>query len=107
MFCHRISLVKYFDWDEEKNKKLKEKRNVSFEDVVKALNEKRVLHRGDHPNQKRYPGQKIVIVKMEDYAYIVPFVEDDEKIFFKTIMPSRKATKRYLRKEENEIHNTR
>ncbi len=99
--------MKYFDWSDEKNRKLKEKRDVSFEDVVNALNEKKVLHRGDHPNQKKYPGQKIVIVKIGDYAYIVPFIEDNEKIFFKTIIPNRKATKRYLRKEENEIHNTR
>jgi len=92
--------VKYFDWDKEKNQKLKEERDVSFEDVVIALNEERVLHRGDHPNQKKYPGQKIVVVEIRNYAYVVPFVEDEEKIFFKTVMPSRKATKRYLRKEE-------
>ena len=91
--------MKYFDWDKEKNQKLKEGRNVSFEDVVLALSEERVLHRGDHPNQKKYPGQKIVVVEIEDYAYVVAFVEDNEKIFFKTIIPNRKATKKYLRKE--------
>lgn len=89
--------MKYFDWDEEKNQKLKEERDVSFEEVVIALDEdKKVLYRGDHPNQNKYPGQKIVIVEIKEYAYIVPFVEDDEKIFFKTIIPNRKATKKYI-----------
>ncbi len=91
--------MKYFDWSDAKNQKLKERRDVSFEDVVNALNEKRVLHRGDHPNQKKYPGQKIVVVEIGDYAHVVPFVEDEEKIFFKTIIPNRKMTKKYLRKE--------
>ena len=92
--------MKFFDWDEEKNKKLKKERDIGFEDVVIALNEEMVLHRGDHPNQKKYPGQKIVVVAIKDYAYVVPFVEDNEKIFFKTIIPNRKATKKYLRKED-------
>lgn len=88
--------MKYFDWDEGKNQKLKEERDISFEEVMIALDEERVLHRGDHPNQNKYPGQKIVVVEIKDYAYIIPFVEDDEKIFFKTIIPSRKATKKYI-----------
>jgi len=92
--------VKYFDWDEEKNQQLKEERDISFEEVVIALDEERVLYRGDHPNQNKYPGQKIVVVEIKDYAYVVPFIEDGEKIFFKTIIPNRKATKKYLRKEE-------
>ena len=91
--------MKYFDWDEEKNQKLKEERGISFEEVVIALDEEKILYRGDHPNQDKYPGQKIVIVEMKNYAYMVPFVEDNEKIFFKTIIPNRKATKKYLRKE--------
>ncbi len=92
--------MKYFDWDEEKNQQLKEERDISFEEVVIALDEERVLYRGDHPNQNKYPGQKIVVVEIKDYAYVVPFIEDGEKIFFKTIIPNRKATKKYLRKEE-------
>ena len=88
--------MKYFDWDEEKNQSLKEDRQVSFEDVLSAIDEQRVLYRGNHPNQKRYPNQQMLIVAIDDYAYLVPFVEDDEKVFFKTIIPSRKATKKYL-----------
>lgn len=93
--------MKYFDWDEEKNAKLKEEREVGFEDVVDAIEDNRVLDRIDHPNKEHYPNQKIMIVKINDYAYLVPFVEDEEKIFFKTIIPSRKMTKKYLIKEDN------
>lgn len=88
--------MKYFDWDEGKNRKLKEERDVSFEEVIDAIEDERILYRGDNPNQQRYPGQKMVIVDIRNYAYIVPFVEDDEKIFFKTIIPSRKMTKKYI-----------
>ena len=54
----------------------------------------------NHPNQKRYPGQKIMVVEIEDYAYLVPYVRDEEKVFLKTVIPSRKATKKYLRRKE-------
>ena len=56
-----------------------------------------VLDTYDHPNQKRYPGQKIMAVEIDNYVYLVPYVLDGERIFFKTIIPSRKATKKYLR----------
>jgi hypothetical protein len=55
----------------------------------------------DHPNQTKYPGQRVLVVCVEDYVYLVPFVESDEEIFLKTIIPSSKATKRYLG-DENE-----
>lgn len=92
--------MKKFEWNEEKNIKLKKQRGIGFEDILVAIHEERVLDRGDHPNQVRYPGQKIIVVEVDNYAYVVPFVEDDEKIFFKTIIPNRKSTKKYLRKEE-------
>ena len=88
--------MKYFDWDEEKNAKLRDEREVRFEDVVGAIENNRVLDRIDHPNKSRYPNQKIIIVNISDYAYLVPYVEDEEKIFFKTIVPSRKMTKKYI-----------
>jgi len=50
----------------------------------------------EHPNQRRYAGQRIFNVKVEEYVCLVPFVEDDEAILLKTIMPSRKMTKQYL-----------
>lgn len=92
--------MKYFDWDEEKNAKLKEERGISFADIQIAFEEGRVLDVIDHPNKSRYANQQMLIVKIEDYIYLVPFVEDEDKYFLKTIFPSRKMTKKYLRKEE-------
>lgn len=63
-----------------------------------AVEEGRILDTYDHPNQKRYPGQKIMVVEIDNYAYLVPYVRNEEKVFLKTIIPSRKATKKYLRR---------
>jgi len=92
--------VKYFDWDREKNEWLKEERGICFEDVVHALDEGKELDRISHPNKKLHPNQKMIIINIENYAYIIPFVEDSEKLFLKTIIPSRKMTKKYLMKEK-------
>ena len=89
--------MKYFDWDSAKSQKLQQERGVSFEKVLIALDEGKLLGTVENPNQTRYPGQRMFIVEIEDYAYLVPFVEDEEKVFLKTIIPSRKATKKYLR----------
>ena len=86
----------YIDWNEETNEQLKEERDVSFEEVVDAINEGGLLETIDHHNQKQHPNQKIAIVKIGSYAYHVPFIIDKDKIFLKTIYPSRKATKKYL-----------
>lgn len=88
--------MKYFDWDEEKNEILKRERDISFEEIVAALWDGRDLDVLPHPNKNRYPNQRILIVNIDNYAYVVPYVEDKEKVFFKTIMPSRKMTKKYL-----------
>lgn len=88
--------MKYFDWSAEKNEQLKEERGIGFEEIVVAINEGGMLGVLFHPQQKRYPNQKIFIIQVNKYAYLVPFVEDDEKIFLKTIYPSRKATKDYI-----------
>lgn len=86
----------YFDWDEEKNQKLKEERDISFQEIVDAMENGYLLDVIPHPNQKKYPGQKIFIVNINNYIYSVPFAETNEKVFLKTIFPSRKATKKYL-----------
>lgn len=91
--------MKYFDWDEEKNALLKRQRKISFEDVVDAFYEEKILDDIAHPNPERYPNQRIMIVNINDYAYLVPYVEDEAKVFLKTIIPNRKATQKYLRKE--------
>lgn len=90
--------MKYFAWSEAKNKLLKSERGVSFEMVVEALSNNKILGRFKHPNKMKYPNQKVYILEIGEYAYFVPYVEDKEKIFFKTIYPSRSATKKYLNK---------
>lgn len=91
--------MKYFDWGAEKNELLIQERGVSFEEVLVAIESGYLLDIMEHPNKTKYPNQKIFIVQIEEYAYLVPFVEDKEKIFLKTIIPSRKATKKYISKK--------
>lgn len=91
--------MKYFTWDEEKNEKLKAQRGVSFEEIVFHIGRGALLDILEHPNQERYGGQRIFVVQREGYAYLVPFVEEKERVVLKTIIPSRKATKKYLGKE--------
>ncbi|MBL3589334.1 MAG: BrnT family toxin [gamma proteobacterium endosymbiont of Lamellibrachia anaximandri] len=87
--------MKTFAWNPEKNDLLKEERGVSFEEVVLHIQLGNEVDIYGHPNQGRYPGQKISVVVIEGYAYLVPFVENEDEIFLKTIIPSRKATKQY------------
>lgn len=92
--------MKYFEWSAEKNAGLKAERDVSFEEVVVAISEGKLLDIIEHPNKKRYPNQQIFIVEINHYAYLAPFTEDEQKIFLKTIIPSRKATKDYIIKKK-------
>jgi uncharacterized DUF497 family protein len=87
--------MKLISWNPEKNALLKAQRGVSFEDVVFHIMAGDILDTFDHPNQERYPGQKIHVIDIEDYIYLVPFVESDAEVFLKTIIPSRKANKAY------------
>ena len=93
--------MKYFDWDKKKNEQLQEERDINFEEVVIAIEEGKILDIVEHPHKERYPNQKVFIIDINHYAYLVPFVEDDEKIFLKTIIPSRKATMKYLIKSKH------
>ena len=88
--------MKPISWNAEKNALLKADRGVSFEDVVFHVMAGDILDTVDHPNQDRYRGQQIHVIAIEEYVYLVPFVETDEEVFLKTIIPSRKATKSYL-----------
>jgi uncharacterized DUF497 family protein len=92
--------MKYFSWSEEKNELLKAERQVSFEDVVFYIEMGFLLDVLENPKQEKYKGQKIFVVQIEDYVYLVPFIEDDHEVFLKTIIPSRKATKNYLKGSE-------
>ena len=89
--------MKVFQWDNEKNEWLKEYRNICFEQVVILFEREDVLDVIEHPNQDSYPDQKIAIVNINDYAYFVPFLQDGEEIFLKTVIPNRKATNKYVR----------
>ena len=84
-----------FKWNEEKNKTLKIDRGIGFEDVMSVINENKVLDIIEHPNIDKYPTQSIYIVGLMGYVYMVPFVVEDEYIFLKTIIPSRKMNKIY------------
>ncbi|MBU0576176.1 DUF4258 domain-containing protein [Patescibacteria group bacterium] len=84
---------KYYDWSIRKNKWLIKNRNISFEEIKSAIEENRVLIDMKHPTLIK---QRLLIFNKNNYAYVAPYVEDTQKIFFKTIYPSRKYTKKYL-----------
>jgi hypothetical protein len=88
--------MKLFDWDMGKNEELKSRRKISFEDIVFSISQDGLLDILEHPNQQKYPGQRIFMVNVDDYAYIEPFIEEEKRVFLKTIIPSRKMTKKYL-----------
>ncbi|MDO8497656.1 MAG: toxin [bacterium] len=90
--------MKRIEFNKEKSKNLKKDRGISFEKVSLIIKRKGFIGIVEHPNKKRYPKQRMYLVKIEEYIFIVPFVEDEEKIFLKTIYPSRKHTKKYLNK---------
>lgn len=89
--------MKHFSWNAEKNYKLIEKRKISFERVVSHIEKYGYLDIVKHPNIAKYPNQKMFILNIEDYIYLVPFIESSEILFLKTIIPSRKATKKYIK----------
>ena len=90
--------VKRFNWNSEKNEQLRAERGICFEEVLFHIENGDVLDILEHPNKERYERQRIFVVAVDEYVHLVPFVEDDEEVFLKTIIPSRKATKRYLGK---------
>jgi uncharacterized DUF497 family protein len=93
--------VKHFDWDDARNAKLRAERGIGFEDCVFHIERGDLLDILEHPNPERYAGQRIFVVRGDDYVYLVPFVEDERTVFLKTIIPSRKATKQYLGEESD------
>lgn len=88
-----------YTFSPEKNLKLIEERNLSFEEAIAAIQDDLILDILEHPNKDKYQNQKIYIALIKEYVYLVPFVVDiDGSIFLKTIIPSRKAKKQYQRK---------
>lgn len=95
--------MKNYTWNEEKNKKLIADRGISFEEIVFFIEKGNLLDILEHPNKQKYGVQYIFIVRIENYVYLVPFIETNNEIFLKTIIPSRKATKNYMGEvEKNE-----
>ncbi|MYC06205.1 MAG: toxin [Chloroflexi bacterium] len=86
-----------FECSEEKNDWLKRTRRLSFEGAVRHIRQREILDADDHPNQERYPGQVMIVVNIENYAHLVPAVKTGSGYFLKTVIPSRKATRDYLR----------
>jgi len=87
--------MKIFRWNAEKNEILARERGITFEEIVQRIESGARIIETDHPNKEKYPNQNILIVDVEGYAYLVPCVIDENEYFLKTIIPSRKATKKY------------
>lgn len=90
------SSMKIYNWNAEKNQELIVGRGVSFEEVIFHIQHGELLDDIAHPNASDYPSQRIFIIRIKEYVYIVPYVENEEEVFLKTIIPSRKFTKLYL-----------
>jgi len=95
--------MKPFRWSPDKNDLLQQKRGVSFEDVTVAVEAGRLLEIAPHQNPGKYPMQKIMVVDVAGYAFLVPFVEENDHFFLKTIIPSRKATRDFIAKESDDV----
>ena len=93
--------MKPFRWSAEKNEMLKLTRGVSFESIVVAVESDGLLDIVEHPNVTRYPNQRVLVVSFDGYVYLVPFVEEADYFFLKTVIPSRKATRDYLQQGES------
>ena len=89
--------MKHFAWNSEKNAQLVKDRGISFERVIYHIERNEILDIIRHPNSSKYPNQRMFILEVSNYAYLIPFVETDSEVFLKTIIPSRKATRKYLR----------
>jgi len=90
----------FYEYSDDKNKLLIEERNISFEEIIAALNNNQLLDIVKRPNKGKHPNQKAYAVQVNNYVYLVPFVKKDkETIFLKTIFPSRKAKKQYMKSE--------
>ena len=90
--------MKPFRWNHDKNEELKSERGISFEEIVLAIEADGLCDLIRHPNNGKYPNQLVFVVALDGYAHLVPFVEEPDYYFLKTIIPSRKATRDYLQR---------
>lgn len=98
-----MSVMKPFRWSPDKNELLKTERGISFEEITVAVEAGALLEVVPHPNARKYPRQRVMVVEVTGYAYLVPFVEEDDHFFLKTIIPSRKATRDFIAKESDDV----
>ena len=91
-----LYLMGHINWNSEKSLMLKESRGICFEDIVFNIAKGDILDDYQHPNQQRYPDQRIMIISINNYAYLVSYIENEDEIFLKTIIPSRNATEKYI-----------
>ena len=97
--------MKYFRWNPEKNDALKADRGASFEAITVAIESGGLLDILEHPNKIKYPNQRVLVVTFDNCVYLVPFVEEDDYYFLKTIIPSRKAAMEYLNQGDPDAKN--
>lgn len=91
------SIMKPIRFNKDKDKQLKISRKIGFSEIIKAITKREVIATIDNPNKEKYPTQKIYLVQIRNYIYLVPFFEENEYFFLKTIIPSRKQTRKYLK----------
>ena len=89
--------MKYLNWNSEKNKTLKRERGITFEEIAYLIESGQIIGIEENPGRSN---QKMYILEMDNYAVVVPFVENEKEIFLKTAFPSRKYTNRYGLKGE-------
>lgn len=97
--------MKFYNWDKNKNKELKTERGISFEEIIFYLENNKLIEDIKNPNREKYENQRMFVIEIKNYAYLIPYVETKDEIFFKTIIPSRKATRKYLGKEKDHEKN--
>jgi len=90
---------KKFIFSEEKSARLKLDRDFSFTEIIAYIESGYLVDVIDSPHQERYPGQKIYVVDIKGYIWLVPHDRKDGKIILRTAFPSRKATKAYLKED--------
>lgn len=95
--------MKTFRWSPAKSAVLRQERGISFEEITVAVEAGALLEVVPHPNAAKYPRQKVMVVEVAGYAYLVPYVEEEDHFFLKTIIPSRKATRDFLSKDPDDV----
>lgn len=98
-----MAAMKPFRWSQDKNEILKAERGISFEEITVAVEAGALMDVVAHPNPKKYPRQRVMVVEVFGYAYLVPFAEEDDHYFLKTIIPSRKATRDFIAQESDDV----